>query len=377
MNRLLRTALVAALTAGGLLAVSCEPQQIEMATRPPAERPAARPPGRAPTGLTALLVATGKKGFTTDLAYLAAGPHRLAGRDEKTSGSVRAARYVEKRLRQTAKRLGAGPTGMEIYVQQFPVVQPRTTECRLVVNGKSHQIHAVRPNVLQASVTPEQGLTGEAIYVGKGEVSEYRGRSAAGKIVVMDFDCQGRWLTAFAFGAKAVIFIGTPGRTASDQHVNVPANLPRFYVTAEQADRLELRQRSREVTIFAACKWEQLRAGNVIVVLRGTDPKFPKRRSKGKEQPEAIVLAAPLDSYGEVPALSPGARDAANCAALLQITEYLAVNRPRRDIIVCFFDAQAQCHMGAGKFYGALYRRMRTNIAQLSMKWSAIKIVRA
>ncbi|MHC4294852.1 MAG: M28 family peptidase, partial [Planctomycetota bacterium] len=90
-----------------------------------------------------------------------------------------------------------------------------------------------------------------------------------------------------------------------------------------------------------------------IAVLRGTDPRFGEQQDRPAQ---GIVLAAPLDSLSEVPVLSPGARDAGNCAALLQAAEYLKNHRPKRDVVLCFFDAQAQNHMGARAFYGALYR---------------------
>ena len=286
--------------------------------------------------------------FDRDLQALTKNPHRLAGR---VDGSLAASRYVEQRLREIGFDSG------EIFVQEFPVIQPRHTECHLVLDGQSYPILAMRPNLLQASVTPAQGLTGQVVYAGKGEVPDYGDNFPAGKIVVLDFNCGLNWLDAFAFGAKAVLFVGPkPGSDQLSQplhHINMPANLPRFYVPHDLADRLGLRNAdfSGELTIRAAAKWEQLRGRNVIGVLRGTDPVFQEDRAG-----QAVVLAAPLDSYSEVPELAPGARDAGNIAALLQIAEHLYRNRPRRDVLLCFFDGQTVNHQGAREFYGAIMR---------------------
>ena len=276
-------------------------------------------------------------------------------------GSLAAAKYVE----QALKAAGVD----ELYLQEFSVVQPVTTECRLFLNGQEVSgqdvygdpsrpvLYACRPNILWAPITPAEGLTGRAIYVGDGDLSDYP-EFPEGKIVLMDFDCGVNWKTAFALGARAVVFVGAPDAAPASlpyQHLNMPANLPRFYVTAEVADKLDLRT-PKQMTLKAACDWQPKLGRNVIGVLRGVDPRFGEGEKRLTSSPQAIVLAAPLDSLSEVPALSPGARDAANCATLLTVAEHLAKDRPRRDVVLCFFDGQAQNHLGARAFYGALFR---------------------
>ncbi|KKK83014.1 hypothetical protein LCGC14_2797630, partial [marine sediment metagenome] len=151
--------------------------------------------------------------------------------------------------------------------------------------------------------------------------------------------------------ARAVVFIGADEPAPNVyHHLNFPANLPRFYVTAELAEKLQLRTKPQTVTLRAAGRWEIFEGRNVIGVIRGTKPVFDEKVD------EAILLAAPLDSLSEVPALSPGARLAANAAGLLSVAEHLQANRPRRDVIVCFLDGEAANHAGARALYGVLYR---------------------
>lgn len=280
-------------------------------------------------------------GWRQDVAALAATPHRLAGREE---GSRAAGRYVERRLRE----LGVD----EVYTQEFPVVVPRMTECELEAGGRSYPIHALQPNCLQAAVTPAGGLEGETVYLGRGTGADFA-RDPRDKIAVFDFDCGKEWLTAFAFGAKAVLFVETPAACTARpvHHVSLPANLPRFYVPAAMAAALQFAQAPQRVRLKAACQWESLRGRNVIGVIRG--PGLPTGAPR-----QAIVLAAALDAWSEVPELSAGARAAANAAALLQVAGYMASNRPSRDVVVAFFDGQGLNQAGARAFYGALHRRM-------------------
>ena len=287
--------------------------------------------------------------FYLDLAILTKHPHRLTGYgagQEDAAGSLFAGKYVENRLLSMGFK--------EVVTQEFPVVQPVTTECEIVINGQSHAIYAARPNILQATITPPEGIVGKTLYVGQGETEDYGTTLPEDRIVVIDFDSGDNWQNAFAFGARAVIFVDTERRTGKPyHHVNVPANLPRFYVGKKLAEELRLTGKPQTVKLLAKCDWQQLRGRNVVTVVRGTDPKFSPERPD-----QAIVLAAPLDSLSEVPLLSPGAREAANCAALLKIAEHFKDNPPKRDVIICFFDGQAQNHMGARAFYGAMFRRM-------------------
>ncbi len=282
------------------------------------------------------------KTFENDVAELTTNRHRLAGWAE---GSRAAAAYIERRLDD----LGLD----DVLIQEFPVVQNRSLMCEIEVDGETFPMQAARHNMLQAAITPKDGLTAETIYAGNGLLADYDKKFPEDKIVVMDFDSDDNWLNAFAMGARAVIFIGGPDDVPLPRHhVNLPANLPRFYVTQQLAEKLRLKQESRKVTLRAFSEWEEVEGRNVFGILRGTDPVV----DEDDERRETIVLGAPLDALSEIPELSQGARNAGNCAALLHLARHFKENRPRRDIIFAFFDGEAQNHLGARAFYGALYR---------------------
>jgi len=312
--------------------------------------------------------------FYRDLVVLTRHAHRLAGygtagieeidgRKVKVfadePGSLFAGQYVANRLKAM---------GVEfVLTQDFPVPQPIATECSLTIAGQAHEqgFYAMRTNHLQAPCTPKEGLRADKlVYAGTGRLSEYRD-AARDAVVVLEFAAGERWKDAFALGAKAVIFIGSDAAAPNTyHHVNFPANLPRFYATADLAQKAGLtalkaaptRSRDVAVEVRAASRWELREGRNVLAVIRGTDPRFPKDAKDTDPSAEAIVLAAPLDSLSEVPLLSPGARQAGNCAALLSLAAGLQKAPPRRDVILCFLDGDACDHAGARARYGALYR---------------------
>lgn len=278
--------------------------------------------------------------YAADLAALTKNPHRLAGFED---GSRAASAYVETRLREM------GFDDAELFLQEFPVVQAVPSDVSLQSGEKTYGpgdgFHVFRPNLLTPNVTPADGITGEAIYVGNGAMPQYGNRIPQNRIVVMDLDCQTNWLNAFALGARAVIFIGsTKPADMCLQYLNLPANLPRFYVTPELAEKLQLRTKPQTLALKANNTWKQLQGRNVVAVVRGTVPERSRL---------PMVLTAALDTYGIVPDLSPGARDAANVACLLQMAGAFHAERPARTTVFCFLDGQSQAQMGARAFYAA------------------------
>lgn len=270
-----------------------------------------------------------------DVDILTAGPHRLSGSDEYMA----AARHVEERLRE------AGVD--QVLTQDFTLTGSRIKRCEIILPDRDEPLSLLpmRPNGIIHPVTPPEGIRAPIVHAGSGTPQDYAENDVEGAIAVLDYNSGEGWLNAFAFGARAVVFVNNDLPRASEAHfVNVNANLPRFYYSGQRAD---LPQGS-EAIIHSQIQWEPARGRNVFGYIKGTDPVFEHRAD------ELMILAAPLDSFGEVPALSPGARGAANCAALLQIGRHLAANRPKRNILLAFFDMQSRGHYGASMFYRAL-----------------------
>ncbi len=274
--------------------------------------------------------------FTKDCQALTRDSHRLSGTPE----GKRAADYVLERLREIAPD--------QLIEEPFSTTQTQIHSCEISVGNKTLPLLPMRPNGIIAPVTPTGGITGKIVNVGNADSDAFARISVKDSIVVMDYNTGETWLRAFRLGAKAVIFVRNgPTEAANPHYVESSANLPRYYYEGPASDLPE----GAEATVESSITWETGQGRNLIAYFKGTAPVFSDDKS-AKE--EVILLTANLDSFGEVPRLSPGARGATNCAGLLKIAEYIKTHRPRRHVMVVFFDNQARCHAGASAFYRSL-----------------------
>ena len=304
------------------------------------------PSARTTTAALALLLAAcagaAQDRFLADVQALTRTDHRLSGTPEYAA----AADHVAERLRA----IGAD----EVIVQDFPSLQTRVSQCTLEIAGRPAplDILPLRPNGIVPPATPPDGITGALLHAGKGGVDDYRDASPRDRIVVLDYNCGRAWLRAFRLGARAVVFVRKDPTEAWHTHyLHANANLPRFYYKGDPADLPD----GAVATVRSAVTWRPTMGRNVLALFRGTQPTFQQ------DGEELIVLAANLDTFGEVPRLSPGARGAANCAALLAIAEHLEAHRPRRHVLLAFLDNQARGHAGCAAFYRAIDQSERTN----------------
>jgi len=305
-------------------------------------------PAPAQTAPGAQDVATGEIGaaaFERDLEALTRHGHRLAG----TEAGREAARWIRDRF----EAVGVD----EVMTLPMMSWQTRVRRCELEVGGRTVSLLPARPNAIMPASTPPGGITGRLFYAGDGDPADYGARTAEGAIVVLDYDASENWQQAFALGARAVIFIGGPDvRTEGRLHVAGPADLPRFYAPGPVVDGIDLREPREAVTLHAEVSWERGESTNVVGLIRGTDP----ATFEGQIDPEAIVLSAHHDTFGEIPRQSPGARGAANVAALIETAGWLVRNRPKRDILVVSFDNHARRYQGARWFYDAASSSLET-----------------
>jgi hypothetical protein len=278
--------------------------------------------------------------FFRDVSALTAAPHRLSG----TPAGKAAGEYIERRLRDLGVK--------EIRTLDFPVWTSVASRCELMVDSAQVKLFPMAPNITVTPVTPPEGVSGPLIYVGHGELWEYGARSAQNAIVTIEYDSYQNWRRAFALGAKAVIFLGNDtAQSLFPAHVSQPINLLRFYATPEAQQRFNFRTDHSAAKIVSSVPWIRSTGRNYLAFLPGTAPVFP---SEDHKSPEMVVFSANYDTWGEVPECAPGARSAANVAAMLEAVKYFSVNRPRRDLLFMFVDNQAWFHDGMRTVYEAL-----------------------
>ena len=234
---------------------------------------------------------------------------------------------------------------LQMAVQQTVGVGGAAT---LEVDGRTVGVRAMRPNVVVPPVTPAGGITGPLLYAGRGRLEDYGGRTPGGAVVVLGYDSGDAWELAFALGARAVVFVGEGEETPSEaRDAAVPRNLPRFYIDAADAAAagLDLTVDRDTVTLRHAETWRTGVGRNLVGFIPGTDPTFGEAASGGGPR-QVMVVATGFDTYGNVPRESPGARGAANVAALLGLAERFAATPPRRDTVLLFLDAETRRHQG-------------------------------
>jgi len=266
-------------------------------------------------------------------AYLA----RLAG----YPGAERAAEYIVRQVQalglQDVSSKGLDPKlpYREAYWVTVPWVQGQPT-VEVIANGKavgSYPVYPLWPNLVRTSQLPEGGQEYRLIDGGDGSLTEFSGKDVDGTAVLMQFTGGTTWLNAPRLGAKAVLFVEPDALErgeAEAKFLRIPINIPRFWISRNDAYRLTARLKSQPaVTVRINCRmtWERRQAWNIVGEIPGTDPELKK---------QVVYLTAYYDAMSMVPQLSPGAESTAGAASLLEITRILAKHPPKRTVRVIF-----------------------------------------
>ncbi|MDA1138650.1 MAG: FtsX-like permease family protein [Planctomycetota bacterium] len=301
--------------------------------------------------------------FETDCKALSSGAHRLTGTPENQS----AAAYVVDRL----KALGLAEHSEEskdssdkIYVQDFASSQTYVNQCEIKFeDGRTYKLLPSRPDGIVPPVTPIEGLQAPLVYLGDATQTDFDKTSPRGKIVVLNYNCNAGWLRAFRLGAAGIIFASNGmDRADNPHHTEANANLPRFYYPGKPADLIG----KGAGTIFSKVVWKRVYGRNIFAFIQGSNE--GKDSVFHQEKEEVLLIGANLDSFGEVPRKSPAARGAANCAAILHLAEGFLKNRPKRHILLAFWDAGARGHAGSVALYRALYDKKKDNDVYLDLR---------
>lgn len=226
--------------------------------------------------------------------------------------------------------------GLTVTEETFEVLVPKA-RCNergwpaqlSTASGHQYELFPLWPNLVQLPKTPPEGLSGQLIYVGQGNLQSFNGQNIPGSIVMMDFDSGREWFNAPLLGAKAVVFI-EPEETirgqAEEKFLSMPVNIPRFYLRKAAADvllGLMKQQGSLEVNLQCDMVWEKVTGRNILGYLEGTDPRLRKQQT---------VLHAYYDSIAVTPDLAPGAENACSVAALLELARMMKDTPPQRSV---------------------------------------------
>jgi hypothetical protein len=278
-----------------------------------------------------------------EIEYFAAMGSRIPG----YPGAEQAYQHVLNRFR----RLELHDVRTDTFSVEVPVDAGMSD---VVVSGTTgRRLHAwcLWPNGVRTPTTPPGGLVGSLIYGGGGTWAELDQKPVADSIVLLDFGSGQNWVNAASLNAKAILFFnnGNVSRAEAEQKfLSIPLDVPRFWIAEEAADLMLQRIAEEEAKgsrpncrVEARMDWKTVPAYNVFGWLPGLDESMPagSRKDPQKWKDQTLIVHAYYDAMSVVPALAPGAENAAGITALLQVAEVLARFRP--DCTVIFLATSA------------------------------------
>jgi hypothetical protein len=288
------------------------------------------------------------------LRAIATHPDRALG----TAGEEATAGYVHSVFKALPEFLGAS-VGRQEFITPMRVF----TSAALTVDGAELPVRPLFAN----AVSPESldgGHEAELVFVGKGRLEDFDGKSVAGSIVLMYLDSGGGWLHAANLGARAVVYLDRGGETLPrlrfrDKEELTPVDFPRFWIPEAEfkaalgapdavtgrAGRLECRS-----------QWAKGRPANQWCLIPGTDPAMDG---------ELVIVEAFLDGSHYVPGHAPGADEAVSLATLLRLAEDFANHPPRRPVLLLATSGHGNMLSGLREAVWALAGKKKELAAEL------------
>ncbi len=288
-------------------------------------------PAGAEVDFGALSQAVPEERVAASLAFFGGLGSRVAG----YPGADSAAAFVESAFRQTGLR--------DVVTQDYDVTVPmdRGGFLEVTATGARVPLCALWPNLVRTSTLPPAGLTSRLIDGGDGDYARLDGQDVQGATVLLDFNTGDSWLNSAYLGAAAVVFVepdSTVYLEAERKFLTMPLDLPRFWVNRQDGEHLREQVAtnggSLPVHLQSRMDWERRPARNIMGVIPGSDPVLAK---------DIVVLEAYYDAMSVVPALTPGAEQAASITALLELGRYFRAHPPTRTVV---FLATSAHHLG-------------------------------
>jgi hypothetical protein len=309
-------------------------------------------PAAADIGAQSALDSVDPKNLGDHLRAFTAFPSRVTGYE----GAAHAARYIEDEF----TRLGLEQVSHETF--EVPVPMDRGGQVSLLDSGGRFVLYGLWPNHVRTPSLPRGGVEGHLVDGGKGSLAELDGHKMDGAVVLMGFGSGNNYVDARMLGAQAVVFYddgGVSRSQAAEKFLQVPVDIPRFWVEAEAAAALRRGAAAGErVRLESRMDWVSAEGRSVMAFLPGDGAKMPlggrQREQVWKDQ--VIVLHAHYDAISVVPALAPGAESATGAAALLELARLLKEQGTRYSVLFLATPGHFQGLAGINDF---LYRHAR------------------
>jgi len=249
------------------------------------------------------------------------------------------------------RRVGA-VAGENVWVHEVPFVVPQVLEATLTLEAGTmagkHRVYPFWPTGPRLNTTPVEGIDGRLVYVGRAALDEFPARSLGGQIAVIEMTNGENWRNALAFGARAVLFLGSEGETHWDMRSHemvVPLSIPCFYIPQGE---LAMSLRNRETAyghIYSKGIWRETNGRNIYALVPSRHPELSRK---------AMVIVVQSDSMCMIPELAAGADAAVDTALALTLMRRFAEDPPEHPVLFTFLDGFSLNMKGIRYMLGAL-----------------------
>lgn len=275
----------------------------------------------------------------------------LQDRSLGTSGNTRAAQLIAQRL----KRLHPDTSGVQEFL--VPARQHHGSSLFDIQSEKTLALTALQVNAISPQTLPSQGIVAPLVYGGNGELSSLDGRPIKDCVVLLELDSAKNWTNAAMLGAKAVIFLDPgPRRNGifKEKQELTPFDLPTFLMPREAAEKAwpkfarhtaDREHPLTEVRLSCDIQWQRTKGQNIYALFEGGDPKL-------KEQ--LIIVQAAYDAGFYAYGRSPGADQGLSVAAMLEMAETVAANRPKRSVLFVATAGSGYAQAGMREFISTI-----------------------
>ena len=280
--------------------------------------------------------------YDTIKQELATLPHRVPGSPEY----LKAVEAIEKSFRDK---------GIVLKRQTYPTLVPEVTEKEFKVNGKDVEFYPLAPNNSALISTGEKKLEGPLVYISNERLQRNDFGHVDGKIVLLDWGESYYPKVFFPEGAKAIVFVGNDTATQwdaakvlSQYHIAFPY----FYITRDEALKHDLLKATPEVakeklpkaSLLCHSRWKQVEGINLWTEIKGSGS-------------EAMFLNARLDTFGTVPGMVAGERQAENIALLAETALNLSKQKLDNSVFIVFYGSSFNAYDGLRFFYYPVFKR--------------------
>ncbi len=266
--------------------------------------------------------------FEKDYAAITAPENRTIG----SPGYRQTQQYLETQIRSLPN--------VELKVQDFEVMVPVTNgpATLAIAGGTTAQVYPFWPAHIRVNATPDDGIRGRLVYIGKAGFDEIDPDALRGQIAVIEAQAREMWSQGPYFGAQAVIVLGSPETTNQDlapQELVVPVAIPRFYLPdGTLADQLRRGEVVQPALLKAKVNWEPRTARNYYAFVPGTTQR--PNGWTGNLNSGVLMFSAGYESSALVPDLAKGASQAVQTAAALNLLRDFAARPTERPVMVFF-----------------------------------------